>query len=407
MRYGTFRAFNEISTSDFEEQQIKKIKNEISGKSKQYILSVDDNEYKNYLINEYSLTPLQIYPDSEIIDEPSIHKEIRQEEYIRGYQYEVEIYEITVNYQYTGSEILFKIRPNYRQMRSSLIYVVGKTVSFTIRLSNKNPEEFKRNKKSEYDDAFINLKNVNDFALQWNSKLAGIIDAYFQQLKRKYLDENNFFAAINVKVNNNTQSVFTVPTVNKKIIPQPVISKNCEFHSEPTMSKAMYDDILKVIYDSGKSMEKKPSLYKDKDEESLRDQFLLFLETRYDATTATGETFNKNGKTDILLKYANDSSNVFIAECKFWHGASEFQKAINQLFGYLTWRDSKVALIIFVTNKDFTNVITTIQTEMKSHSCFEKENGKRGETSFSYIFHLPQDKEKLIYLETIVFHFDK
>jgi len=174
------------------------------------------------------------------------------------------------------------------------------------------------------------------------------------------------------------------------------------------MAKEMYDDILKVIYDLGKSMEKKPSTYKDKDEEGIRDQFLLVLETRYESTTASGETFNRGGKTDILLKYAKDASNLFVAECKFWHGIAEFHKAISQLFDrYLTWRDSKAALILFVTNKDFTNVINTIQKEIPNHPYFVKTIGIRGETSFSFDFHLPQDEDKIVFLEVIAFHYDK
>lgn len=94
----------------------------------------------------------------------------------------------------------------------------------------------------------------------------------------------------------------------------------------------MFNDVLKVIYDSGKSMERKPALYQDKDEEGLRDQFVFVLETRYESITASGETFNRSGKTDILLKHAQDGSNVFVAECKVWHGASEFLLAITQLF---------------------------------------------------------------------------
>ena len=132
------------------------------------------------------------------------------------------------------------------------------------------------------------------------------------------------------------------------------------------MSSEMYNDVLKVIYDSGKNMEKKPALYIGKDEEGLRDQFLFVLETRYEGTTATGETFNRSGKTDIILKYAKDASNLFVAECKFWHGASEFLAAISQLFDrYLTWRDSKAALLMFVKNKDFSNLLATIQEGSK------------------------------------------
>jgi hypothetical protein len=155
-------------------------------------------------------------------------------------------------------------------------------------------------------------------------------------------------------------------------------------------------------------MEKKPALYQDKDEEGLRDQFLFVLETRYEETTATGETFNRGGKTDIILKYSKDGSNLFVAECKFWHGASEFLKAISQLFDrYLTWRDSKAALLIFVKNKDFSNVLTTVKDEVKKHPYYKRDKGVRGETSFSYLFRLPQDENKDVYFEIMVFHYDK
>ncbi|WP_020538827.1 hypothetical protein [Lewinella cohaerens] len=158
----------------------------------------------------------------------------------------------------------------------------------------------------------------------------------------------------------------------------------------------------------GKSIEKKPSLYVGKDEETLRDQILLFLETRYDSVSATGETFNRSGRTDILLRYSDDNSNLFVAECKFWHGASEFLKAITQLFSrYLTWRDSKVAIIIFVKNKQFSDVLSKIRSTVKSHQCYVRSNGERGESSFSYIFNLPKDQNKEVFLEIIIFHYDK
>ena len=114
------------------------------------------------------------------------------------------------------------------------------------------------------------------------------------------------------------------------------------------------------------------------------------------------------GKTDILLKYSEDGSNLFVGECKFWRGASEYHKAIDQLFErYLTWRDSKVAVILFVKNKEFTAVIDTIKTETEKHKYFKSFTGNRGESSFSYKFSLPQDKDKIVYLEVMSFHFDK
>jgi hypothetical protein len=282
------------------------------------------------------------------------------------------------------------------------------TVYFKFKLYQKDPALFKREKESYFHRAFTNLSNANAVVNAWNQDVAGIIDTHFQNQKRKYQKENDFYAAINVKVNKETSYVFSAPSIKKKIIPKLPVTKTKEIASEPWISKEIYDDILKVIYDSGKNMEKKPALYKGKDEEGLRDQFLFVLETRYEGTTATGETFNRSGKTDIILKFAQDSSNLFVAECKFWHGTSEFFKAISQLFDkYLTWRDSKVALIIFVKNKEFTKVLISIETDIKSHPYFVRDQGKRGETSFGYIFHLPQDINKNVFLEVMAFHYDK
>jgi hypothetical protein len=405
----TIKSFSEISSFDFIRQLSDKIKSEIESKGKEYILGVDEEEFKAYLFDKYSLEPLTIDYESETVDEPTVTREWIEDRSYRE-KYQTEVFNFTIRYTFTGSSILFRIQPSTWAMTSAEIYVneQNNTVSFGFKLYKKDPEEFKRAKCDYRSRAFTNIVNTNQVATSWMQSLPGTVNSLFQQLKNKYQQENDFFAAINVKVNKDTTAVFTAPTIKKKIIPQPTVSKYKEFSSEPTMAKEMYDDILKVIYDLGKSMEKKPSTYKDKDEEGIRDQFLLVLETRYDGTTATGETFNKGGKTDIILKYAKDSSNLFVAECKFWHGASEFHKAISQLFDrYLTWRDSKAALILFVTNKDFTNVIETIKKETPNHPYFLKSIGTRGETSFSFHFHLPQDKDKVVFLEIIAFHYDK
>lgn len=88
-------------------------------------------------------------------------------------------------------------------------------------------------------------------------------------------------------------------------------------------------------------------------------------------------------KTDILLKNAADGSNLFIAECKFWHGAKHFKESISQLFDrYLTWRDSKVALMVFVKGTNFTTAIESIHKNVVTHEYFVRK------TKFGMKLHL-------------------
>ncbi len=403
------RTFSEVDSYSAQKQWEEQIKKRIESESKEYILGVDEDEYKNFLIEDFKVVPLVVYEESEQIEQPRVTKE-KTTAYPRDYVYEQDVYHFTIKYTFSGSTVLFKIRPSSWIMTSYEINVNehNNTVSFSFKLYEQNPEKFKRQKSDAYRAAFTNLENVNKFADSWNVSVKGVVNREFKKVKDKFLKENDFFAAINISTNKNTESIFSVPTIKKVDIPQPKVDKNKEFASIPTMSKSMYSDILKVVYDAGKSMEKKPALYQNKDEEGLRDQFLFILETRYEGITATGETFNKKGKTDIILKYAADNTNLFVAECKFWKGQSEFHQAVNQLFDrYLTWRDSKVALIFFVKNNDFTRVLESVKEETKKHEYYKKTNGTNGESSFSYLFQLPKDENKDVYLEIILFHFDQ
>ena len=401
-------SFSIISWSDFPRIYTQTIIDEITSKGKDYILKVDEYEYVNYLIAKYRLEPLKILFETEDVSNPIKSQERMRGDFGREFMGNTWAFRIT--YQFQGNADLFAVKPNHYTYASYEIDVhrTKNKVSFQIKIYRQNAEEFKKIKSDCYSEAFTNLNKVNDHVAQFNVGFEENIKGLFLREKNKFKEENDFFAAINVKVNEDTQSIFSAPTIKKKIIKQPSVSKNKEFNSVPSMSKEMYDDVLKVIYDSGKSMEKKPALYIGKDEEGLRDQFLFILETRYEGTTATGETFNRSGKADIILKYANDGTNLFIAECKFWHGSSEFLKAISQLLDrYLTWRDSKVAIMIFVKNKDFSNVLKTIKADISNHDYFTKYIGDKGESSFSYEFHLPQDDEKKVELEIMTFHFDK
>jgi len=167
------------------------------------------------------------------------------------------------------------------------------------------------------------------------------------------------------------------------------------------LDTGVYQDILQIIQDVGKQFERMPSTYADKGEESLRDHILLVLEPHFSGS-ATGETFNKTGKTDILLRYEN--SNVFIAECKFWKGKQSYLDTIDQLLGYLTWRDSKSAIVMFVKNKDFSSVIQTVELKTPIHSNYLGFSGKNDETWLNYRFHINDDPNREVKLAILLFH---
>ena len=94
------------------------------------------------------------------------------------------------------------------------------------------------------------------------------------------------------------------------------------------------------------------------------------LGTHYD--NVTGETFRNRGKTDIHIPFGDHVA--YIAECKIWHGPKAFLAAIEQLFSYTTWRDTKVSVIVFnKENKSFENVLQGIKAALDEHAALVRD----------------------------------
>ena len=172
-----------------------------------------------------------------------------------------------------------------------------------------------------------------------------------------------------------------------------------------SISEKAYEEIIHEISIFGLNLEKYKNLYLKFDEEGFRDFFLPHLNSISKSYTATGETFNKIGKTDILIQ-DNEGINIFIAECKIWHGKKELLKAIDQLLErYVTWRDEKTALIIFnKDNKDFSQLLNTAKEAIRKHSNFDSVIQETQKTSFSYVFKNIEDAKKKVYLELMIFN---
>jgi hypothetical protein len=123
----------------------------------------------------------------------------------------------------------------------------------------------------------------------------------------------------------------------------------------PTLDE-FYNHVVTVLGAVAVGFERTPRRFANAEEEALRDFILVTLNSHYEGA-ATGETFNGTGRTDILVRHGMD--NAFIGECKIWVGEAKLAKTFQQLLGYTTWQDNRLALIFFVRNKNMQPVIDT------------------------------------------------
>jgi hypothetical protein len=193
---------------------------------------------------------------------------------------------------------------------------------------------------------------------------------------------------------------FTAPHVRRRSPVRPPTASVKPFKPEPALEMADYEHILSVIQNMVAVMERSPQAFKGMNEEHLRQHFLVQLNGHYEGQ-ATGETFNFEGKTDILIRA--DGKNIFIAECKLWKGATSLTEAISQLLGYATWRDTKIALLVFNRRKNFSTVIEQIPEVVRAHPNFKRELRYDLDTGFRCVLAQRDDPNRELILTTLGF----
>lgn len=402
-----FHAFSEYDGFSMLENQRAAIDQVIKGQSDDYILNVNREEYVQHLISEFSIEPLEFHKDGLTVSthEEMVPSEMHPSSYFTNrtdsYPRDVLVFHLP----FTGDQNLLKVRASTYSMSAPLITVEQGCICFKLINFNLEAQRIKQ----ETDQTIQSLETQNGYLTrdleQFNASIEQLASRGFDSRKQQLLNKNDLIASIGVPVrqSGNTSSTFSVPTTRTKAIasmPKPQVTEK-GYTPEPTLDATIYAQILKIIHDVGKQFERYPSTYSGKDEEHLRDHMLLILEPNFEGS-ATGETFNKSGKTDILLRH--DGKNVFIAELKFWHGKKGFLETISQLLGYLTWRDSKAAVVMFVTNKDFSSVLGTAKESISEHENYLGFASEQDEGWYHYRFHVNNDKNREVKLSVMLFH---
>lgn len=182
----------------------------------------------------------------------------------------------------------------------------------------------------------------------------------------------------------------------KKIKPKPELPTEYVLDNEKVM------DIISILNNQGIQFEKTPLSYKELGEENLRDILLVNLNSIFEGA-ATGETFSNKGKSDIYL--CIDQGNILVCECKIWKGGAVYLKTIDQLLGYLTWRNNFGVIITFSRNENFSKIFKGVESNISSHSSYFGNFKKVSETHYTSNHYLPIDKSKKVELHHLFYNF--
>ncbi len=396
--------FFEIDGFAFFKKREDELKKEINSLTKEDLKNSDDS--LNILLKTKHLIKTIVFEEHYQVDKGEIDINVRNDPrfiaFIDRDTNKEPIYRrgrlIEIHLPFSCDNHLFKIKP------SSFSPVLPKArisneLIFEFRFISEvdKPEEFKKKINSEINLTKRYASWLNKDITSFNNRIDSIISSNLRLRRKKLSKDDEFLEKLDLpKKGTEIKIGFVKPEkkLNLKIVEEKIEKKEIEF----ILEEETYDEIIRYVDSLGINLERSSQRVRNLDEESLRDTFLMALNSVYKGK-ASGEAFNKSGKTDICIKH--DDNNIFIAECKIWRGDKYFKDGLDQLFSYLTWRDSKTSYIIFSRNQDISSVIEKAKKILTEQQNFISKVRTNSESSFLYKF---KQNNKNVFMNLHIFN---
>jgi hypothetical protein len=309
---------------------------------------------------------------------------------------------ITLHVPYSGNRDFFRVRPSTFDSAPPIATYDGNELTISFSGRQLDPTAVKTQLNGVLDSIEKYLVWQRQSVAGFNDHLERKVRSAVEARKAKLLGDQNLVANLGFPLKHRLDApkTYVAPVTRKNVVQRQATPVTAPFKPEPAMDGAIYNEILDIMHSMTLVMERSPTSFAKMGEEDIRQQFLVQLNGRFEGA-ATGETFNYEGKTDLLVRV--DGKNIFIAECKFWGGPKAYLETIDQLLGYLSWRDTKTAVVIFNRNRDFSNVLKSIIETTETHPNKKKGPEKLGETRFRYTFSNPNDANRELKLTVMAF----
>lgn len=367
-----------------------------------------DDQIAEYLLSQIELGPLQIHRDNAFVSEPQESKYAQNDPLDR----EVKISGVLIEYSipYSGTSNLWRMRPSRYRLsfpKGEIIPKEGNDQIGILKFDLFFPiEDYKpENVKNEIDK---NLQSIEEYISYSTNDLESSTPQLHNAVKAKVVQRRTRLGVMKT-----TTELLNIPIRLREDAPdliplqlQPKITPSLNQKRQQVLEYGIlnedYENILKIIRHEGCSYERTPKPFAKHDEEELRDILMSHLNGHYHGL-ANGEAFRKKGKTDICIEFENRAA--FVGECKLWKGEQLIIEAVNQLLGYLTWRDCKTALVVF--NKDvagFTQLQQKMRKILESHSNFIRSAGASNTGEWRAVYRSPDDPDRLVTIHVYLFN---
>jgi hypothetical protein len=386
----------------------KKLAEEIDQQDRNYILNVSVDDYAEHLAEKYSIEPLVIHRDKTHIKksgdvEVDVRHDFRRAIRDKSKPFYIKGTSITFAVPFEGDRNLFSCQGSHYTFNPPQAQISNDEILVTYNEVEPDSTRLKAAFESEIDNIVKHVGFLKNDIESYNQGLKSYARERIEARRGKILKDQGIVDALGypIKAAAGMPTTYTVAEVKKKVVIQKPAATIAPYAPEPSLELSNYEAILRIMSDMVMVVERSPRAFKDMHEEDLRQHFLVQLNGHFEGS-ATGETFNYEGKTDILIRV--NGKNIFIAECMFWKGEKSLLDKIDQLLGYASWRDTKTAILVFNRDVNFSTVIKNIPEAVKRHPNFKRQQEYASETGYRFILCNKDDKNRELILTVLAFN---
>ena len=402
-----FKRYDLRATLDAEE---KTMVDEISSLNEDRVLNTSPQDLCDYFVKKFKIEPIELEETQIQVDYGDKQIDVRNRFEYAVFDESRPVYvsgtRVTFYIPFRGDRQLFHCKPSAFMPTLPYATFNDDEVRYTYDLTTLDMPRVQSGFEKDLDTLKQYIGRIERDVQSFNSTIRAKASECIASRREKILQDRKLVESLGfpLRRREGVPMTYAAPEVKRKIAPRLPSAPTDPYMPEPVLEMEHYEHVLSVASYMGNVMERGPEAFSGMSEENLRQHFLVQLNGQFEGA-ATGETFNHEGKTDILIRA--DGKNIFIAECKFWSGPSGLTDAIDQLLSYTSWRDTKTAIFVFNRNRDMTTVLKKIPEVVKSHSHFKRDCGFDSETGFRFIFGNRNDENREIFLTILVFDVPK
>jgi len=406
--------FHELDLRRVLEGNLLNAQKYVDGMSEKEFLNADDQNIVEHVFSKFQVLPIELHEDAKEMDPQETKLDVRRDWNRaisdRNSPTMVPGVKVVLTIPFSGDPTLWKCQPSSYTLNPPRANIIedrrnDEAGHIEIILESASDAIDEGRFKQEIDSTISNIKGylgtIRGDVDSHNQNLRPHIEKYVAARRLRLGKHSGLAHALNIplKKKHGAPDLSTLPIKQRIVKPLPPVPNR---KSEKGIEDRWFEYILDVIRHEGCTYETTPQTCALHEEEGLRNIILAHLNGHLQGE-ATGETFRKFGKTDIRIEDQNRAA--FVGECKVWRGPKELAKAVNQLLGYLTWRDCKAALIIF--NKEvagFSAIQKKVPEVLGGHSnCIRPETtSQAGEWRFR--FRSAEDEEREIIIHVLLFN---